>query len=95
MRAPWVTSLPVPLLRFIGFAELAGAVGLLLPAWTRIHPALTPLAASGLALIMALAVPFHLVRGEGGAIGLNALLGSLALFITWGRTRRATILPRR
>src|SRR5215210_6327237 len=33
-RAPWIASLPVALLRFIGVTELAGALGLLLPAAT-------------------------------------------------------------
>src|SRR5215207_6611772 len=70
-RAPWVASLPVVLVRFIGVAELAGALGLLLPAATRIRPGLTPLAAGGLAIMMALAVPFHLLRGETGAVILN------------------------
>jgi hypothetical protein len=94
MRAPWVTSLPVPLIRFIGVVELAGALGLLLPAATRILPRLTPLAAAGLATMMALAVPFHLVRGETGAIVLNLVLGSLAAFVAWGRTRRAPLSAR-
>ena len=67
-RAPWVASLPVALIRFIGVAELAGALGLLLPAATRIQPRLTPLAAAGLATMMVLAIPFHLVRGETNAI---------------------------
>jgi hypothetical protein len=94
MRAPWVASLPVPLVRFIGVVELAGALGLLLPAATRILPRLTPLAAAGLATMMALAVPFHLVRGETGAIVLNLVLGLLAAFVAGGRSRRAPISAR-
>jgi uncharacterized membrane protein len=90
-RAPWVASLPVPLVRFIGVAELAGALGLVLPAATRIRPGLTPLAAAGLATMMALAIPFHLVRGETGAIVINLVLGSLAALVTWGRARRVPI----
>jgi uncharacterized membrane protein len=90
-RAPWVASLPVPLVRFIGVAELAGALGLLLPAATRIRPTLTPLAALGMAIMMVLAVPFHLVRGETGAVILNLALGSLAALVAWGRARRAPI----
>lgn len=93
-RAPWVASLPVPLVRFIGVVELAGALGLILPAGTRIMPRLTPLAAIGLATMMALAIPFHLVRGETSAIVLNLGLGSLAAFVALGRTRRALISAR-
>ena len=88
-RAPWAAALPVALLRFIGVAELAGAVGVVLPTATRILPSLTPLAAVGLAVMMALAVPFHLVRGEMGGILINLVLGSLAAFVAWGRSRGA------
>ena len=90
-RAPWVASLPVALVRFIGVAELAGALGLLLPAATRIQPMLTPLAAAGLATMMVLAIPFHLVRGETSAIAINLVLASLAAFVAWGRTRKVRL----
>ena len=94
-RAAWVASLPVPLVRLIGAAELSGALGVLLPAATRIQPRLTPLAAAGLSTIMALAIPFHMVRGETKEIVLNLVLGALAAFVMWGRMRRAPIVPRR
>lgn len=93
-RAPWVASLPVALVRFIGVAELAGAIGLLLPAATRIRPVLTPLAAAGLATMMALAIPFHLMRGEGSAVVINIVLGSLAALVALGRARWAPIADR-
>ena len=94
-RAPWVASLPVPLVRFIGVTELAGALGILLPAATRIKPRATPLAAAGLATVMVLAIPFHALRGETKEIAINLALGALAAFVGWGRTRRAPIRPRR
>lgn len=87
-RAPWVASLPVALVRFIGVAELAGALGVVLPAATGVKPSLTPLAATGLAVMMALAIPFHLVRGETKEIVVNLVLGALAGFVAWGRSRR-------
>ena len=93
-RAPWVASLPVALVRFIGVAELVGALGVLLPAATRIRPTLTPLAAAGLATMMVLAIPFHLVRGEANAIVINLVLGSLAAFVAWGRAWRVRIPAR-
>jgi uncharacterized membrane protein len=93
-RAPWVASLPIGLVRFIGVAELAGAIGLLLPAATRIRPMLTPLAAVGLATMMVLAVPFHQLRGEGSAVVINVVLGSLAAFVAVGRARWAPIADR-
>ena len=94
-RASWVASLPVPLVRFIGVTELAGALGILLPAATRIQPRLTPLAAAGLATVMVLAIPFHTLRGETKEIAINLVLGGLAAFVAWGRARRAPIAPRR
>jgi hypothetical protein len=93
-RAPWVASLPVALVRFIGLAELAGALGILLPAATRIQPMLTPLAAAGLATMMVLAMPFHLVRGETNEIVINLVLGTLAAFVAWGRMWRLRIPAR-
>jgi hypothetical protein len=93
-RAPWVASLPVPLVRFIGVTELAGALGLLVPAATRIQPTLTPLAAAGLSTVMALAIPFHMLRGETQEIAINVVLGALAAFVAWARARRAPIAPR-
>lgn len=92
--SPWITGIPAGLARFIGFAELAGAVGLILPAVTRIKPWLTPLAAVGLAIIMALAVPFHIMRGEANVIGIHVIVVALSVFVAWGRYRKAPIAPR-
>ena len=94
-QMPWVDDVPGALVRLIALSELAGAIGLLAPSLTRIRPALTPLAALGLALVMALAGLFHLSRGEAGMIAPNVVLGGLALFVAWGRGRRAPIAPRR
>lgn len=85
----WVSALPSVMVRMIGAAELAGGVGLVLPMLTRILPRLTAWAGVGLATIMALAIPFHLSRGENAAIVFNLLLGGLAAFVAWGRFRRA------
>src|SRR5260221_5817761 len=52
------------LVTFIGIVELAGAIGLILPALTKILTVLTTWAAVGLAIIMVLAAGFHLSRGE-------------------------------
>jgi uncharacterized membrane protein YphA (DoxX/SURF4 family) len=92
--SPWITDIPVWLARFIGFAELAGAIGIVLPAATRVMPWLTPLAAAGLALIMILAVPFHLMRGEAEVVAINVVPALLAGFVAWGRWARAPVAPR-
>ena len=92
--SPWITGIPVALARFIGFAELAGAIGLVLPAVTRVKPWLTPLAAVGLAIVMGLAIPFHIMRGEANVIGLHAIVVALSVFVAWGRYRKVPIAPR-
>jgi uncharacterized membrane protein len=90
----WVSAVPEAMVRFIGAAELAGAIGLILPALTRIKPGLTALAAAGLTVVMLAAAPFHLSRGEVGAIVPNLILGALAAFVAWGRFKKAPIAPR-
>jgi len=92
-RMIWPGAIPVPLVRFIGVSELAAALGLILPAATRILPGLTPLAAVGLVAIMALAIPFHVSRGELQALPINLFFGGLAAF-AWGRYRKAPIAPK-
>lgn len=85
MGIAWALESPIWLVRLIGLAEVAGAVGIVLPALTRILPWLTPLAAIGLAAIQALAVPFHIVRDEFAPLPFNLLLFALCLPVVWGR----------
>lgn len=88
---PWATALPAAVVRFIGLSELLGGLGLLLPSLLRIKPALTAWAGLGLATIMLLAIPFHISRGETPMIGMNGLFMLLALFVAWGRWKKAPI----
>lgn len=90
----WPGDVPSALVRLIGTAELAGALGLILPSATRIRPGLTPLAALGLIVVMVLAAGFHLTRGEGAMIVPNLVLGALAAFVAWGRGKAGPIAPR-
>ena len=87
----WAPQIPLVVVRFIGISEFFGAVGLILPALTKIKPSLTPLAALGLLTIMILAMGFHVSRGEAGALPVNMVLGGLAAFVAWGRTSKAPI----
>jgi uncharacterized membrane protein YphA (DoxX/SURF4 family) len=87
----WAGQMPLAMVRFIGVSELLGAIGLILPAATKIKPVLTPLAALGLLTIMILAMAFHVSRGEVQATPINIVLGGLAAFIAWGRTKKAPI----
>ena len=82
---PWVADFSTPVVRFIGVAEVLGGLGLVLPAATGIAPVLTPVAATALAVTMALAAVVHARRREYSAIGVNAVLLLLAAFVAWGR----------
>jgi putative oxidoreductase len=88
---PWVTSMPVAFVRFIGLSEVLGGLGLILFAILRKQPLFTVYAAIGLSLIMVLASVFHVSRGEFLMIGTNVFLLAIALFIAWGRTKKAPI----
>jgi uncharacterized membrane protein YphA (DoxX/SURF4 family) len=84
-------QMPVPLpgafLRFIGVAEVLGALGLLLPGLLRIKPGLTPLAAAGLVVIMVGATVIGLMTGEAVAALISLVVGLLAAFVAYGRWR--------
>jgi putative oxidoreductase len=89
-QATWMNDVPRWLSLFIGFAEIAGGLGLIIPAATRIAPSPTSLAALGLATIMILAIPFHVLKGEASVIWMHALIATLAVFVAWGRWRGGT-----
>lgn len=84
-QLPWVADFSTPTVRLIGVVELLGAIGLILPALTGIATVLTPLAATGLAVVMLLAAATHARRREPAAIAFNAALLVLAAVIAWGR----------
>ena len=79
---------------FLGFAEVLAAVGLILPAVTRIQPWLVPSAAAGLMIVMVAATGLHLVRGEIGSALITAILLGAAAFVTYMRWKVKPILPR-
>jgi len=87
----WVAYVPHPLVRFIGISELLGAVGLIIPAATRIQPRLTTLAAVGLTLIMASATILHAVRGETIALPTTIILFLLDALVAYGRWKLSPI----
>lgn len=83
MQGP--VALPGLLLRFVGAAEVLGAAGLVLPGLFRLHETLVPLAAGGLAIIMAGAV---VISAWGGPVALAAIplvVGVLCVYVVWAR----------
>jgi uncharacterized membrane protein len=74
-----------PTVWFIGVMEILGAIGLIVPAATGIAPVLTPIAATGLAVIAVLAAATHVRRNEPSALVITGVLLVLTAFIAWGR----------
>ena len=80
-----MSHFPGGFLRFIGACEVLGALGLVLPCALRILPGLTPLAASGLVVIMAGATATTLADGGGPLALPTVVLGLLAALVAHGR----------
>ncbi|HVC33795.1 MAG TPA: DoxX family protein [Chloroflexota bacterium] len=82
----WVHAVPLGFVRFIGVAELLGALGLVLPLATGILPWLTVAAAVGLIVVQVGAAIFHVSRQETSKVPINLVLLILAVFVAYGRT---------
>jgi hypothetical protein len=79
------TGLPVFLILFASLAEVAGGLGLILPGLFRIKVGLTPLAAAGLTVIMAVAVGLGLQAGDVAAVVFPLVTGLLTATVTYIR----------
>lgn len=87
---PWVKDNP-NLVLITGLVDLLGGIGIILPALLRIQPKLTIYAAYGIILLMIAASVFHISRGEAKDIGFNIFCVALAVFVAWGRQKKAPI----
>ena len=85
--------MPDEFMRFIGVAEVLGAIGLILPGALRIWPALTPLAAVGLVIIMTGATVLTLAGHDAAGAIIPFILGLLAAFVAYGRRSWLTTAP--
>jgi len=85
------TPLPGLFVRFIGVAEVLGAVGLILPWLLHIRPGLTPLAAAGLVIIMTGATVLTLAGADVRMALIPLVVGLLAAFVAYGRWRLAPL----
>jgi hypothetical protein len=66
--------------------EIAGAVGIVLPALAGILPVFVLLAALGMILVQVSAIVLHATRKETAkTVWLNLVLLAAALFVVWGR----------
>ena len=86
---PMPIPLPYAFLLFVGAAEIAGALGLILPGITKIRPGLTPLAVLGLVLVTVGATVYQLAAGEPGNAIFAMVLGAICAFVAYGRWKLA------
>ena len=93
MGPPNQVQLPGLFIRFIGVCEVLGALGLILPGLFRVKTWLTPLAATGLVIIMIGAVAVSLKLGIGAAV-LPFVVGFLLAFVAYRRWRLAPLSHR-
>jgi uncharacterized membrane protein YphA (DoxX/SURF4 family) len=82
---PWTNDFSLPMVRFIGTSELLGAIGLIVPLAANVLPVLTPIAATGLALIMILASVYHFPKKQYKEVMFNAALFILSAIIAYAR----------
>jgi uncharacterized membrane protein YphA (DoxX/SURF4 family) len=91
---PWIGGVTPEIMRLVGWSEILGAIGVILPAALRIKPVLTPVAAAQLVVIMVLATAFHLVRAEHLLTIPCVVLAAMGSFIAYGRVRLKPIQER-
>lgn len=96
-RAPWskerliasgqtgVVVLSEPMIRFTAACEIVGAVGVIAPEATDVAPVLTPIAATGLGVMMVLAAGVHTKLREPRNVATNMILLALCVFVAVGR----------
>lgn len=88
-------SLPRWFQLFLGVAEVAAAVGLILPGITRVLPSMIGWAAVGIVVVMISATIYHAVRGEISSAVITAILLAMAAYVAYARWWTYPIAPRR
>ena len=79
------SGFPIFFMRFIGVAEVLGAIGLILPGALRIKQVLTPFAATGLVIIMTGATVLSFQSGPAALALIPLVVALLCAFVAWGR----------
>ncbi|MDY0780305.1 DoxX family protein [Tenacibaculum sp. IB213877] len=93
---PWLWTKENPeLVTITGILDVLAGFGLILPSLLRIQPKITIYAAYGTIALMISASIFHIMRGEGNEIGFNIFMLLSAIFIAWGRLKKAPIEPKK
>ncbi|QQQ74679.1 DoxX family protein [Saccharothrix sp. 6-C] len=83
--AAWTEDWSAGAIKAIGALEVLGAVGLVLPAVLGIAPALVPVAATGLVVVMVGATVVRVRRRESKLVVVDLVYLALLAFVVWGR----------
>jgi hypothetical protein len=78
-------SMPTGFRIFLGLAEVAAAIGVTVPGFTRVQPWLVPAAAAGIIVVMVSATIFHVVRGEISSAVATAILLAMSAYVSYMR----------
>ena len=81
----WTKNYSDGQIKLIGWLEILGAIGLILPMAINVAPILTPLAAIGLALTMIFAAILHAKRKENKNMVSTIIILIIAVIIAVGR----------
>ena len=84
------SHLPGLFMKFIGVCEILGALGLILPGLLHVRPALTPLAAACLIIIMIGATVSTAILMP-VALPMPVIVGLLTAYVAYGRWRLAPL----
>lgn len=79
---------------FLGVAEVAAGIGLVVPGVTRIKPVLVPAAALGIIIVLVAATIYHVMRSEMSSAVITGVLLVMAIVVAHGRLRLAPIRPK-
>ncbi|GDY28744.1 DoxX family protein [Gandjariella thermophila] len=80
-----VAPFPLPLVRFTAVCELFGVVGIILPWLTHTAAVLTPLAATGFAVVMVGAIGSHAYLKEPRSVVATTVILAMAVTVAIGR----------
>jgi len=84
-RMAWASDFSAVQIQFFGIIEVLGGLGLVLPPALGVLPILTPVAATGLLVVMAGAAATHVRRRERAMVMAPVVLGALCALIAIGR----------
>ncbi len=90
-KSDWVKAYSPGFVRFLGLAEVAGGLGLILPRVTGVAPLLAPVAAAGLLVIMLGAIGTHRRRKEGPMVIPPLLLSLVLGYLIYVSLTRGTL----